>query len=156
MNSANFSFFFVLLKIYGSQSQVQKKLTLNYGFMRSNQECESKYATILLYWLATGHLPFTKLKLHVHQKKFLLSSQKNKRRHSPINRLFLTFKHPVDAKTRHQEDSKHSQAGYTTATSLSKSVDPIFVLQVSLFATLQFGQRCKVSFPLNVTVLNLV
>lgn len=144
MNSAKF-FIFCFTKIYGSQSQVQKKLTT--GFMRSNQERKSKYATILLYWLVTGHLPFTKIKLHVHQKKLLLSSQKNKRRYSPIYRLFLTyFKHPVDAKTRHQEASKHSQAGYTIATSLLKSVDPIFILQVCLFVTLQFGQRCKVVF----------
>lgn len=36
-----------------------------------------------------------------------------------MNRLFLThFEHPVDAKNRHQEASKHSQAGYTIATSL--------------------------------------
>lgn len=65
-NSAKYLICFVLLKIYGSQSQVQKELTLNYNFMRRKEEGKSKYATVLLHWLVTGHLPFIKIKLHVH------------------------------------------------------------------------------------------
>lgn len=58
--------------------------------------------------------------------------KKIKRRYSPIYRLFLTHvKHPADAKTWHQEASKHSQAGSTTATSLLQSAEPKFIFQGS-------------------------
>ena len=65
MNSAKFPIF-CFTKIYGSQSQVQKKLTLNYRLYEKQLGTPVKICNDSAYWLVTGHLPFTKIKLHVH------------------------------------------------------------------------------------------
>lgn len=76
--------------------------------------------------------------------------KKNKRRYSPIYRLFLThFQHPVDAKTWHQEASKHTQVGSITATSPLKSGEPKFLFQGCCLRLYSFGQRCKGVFLLS-------
>lgn len=69
MNSAKsliFLFLFCFTKIYGSQSQVQKELTLNYNFMRRQRGRQVKICNSSASLAGTGHLPFTKIKLHVH------------------------------------------------------------------------------------------